>query len=97
MVLRYIGNPDNWGFAAYLASRNGYEDSILPHGSFTGTPEAADLLRDDLAARQGLDGVSAPEGLPLGRAVSLCVGVGVPGAVEDACDPSGRSLDDHVA
>lgn len=39
--LRYLKSPDEWGFAAYLASRDGYEDSILPHGSFTGTPEAA--------------------------------------------------------
>jgi hypothetical protein len=39
--LRYLGSVDNWGFAVYLASKNGYEDSILPHGSFTGTPEAA--------------------------------------------------------
>jgi hypothetical protein len=39
--LRYLRSPDEWGFAAYLASRDGYEDSILPHGSFTGTPEAA--------------------------------------------------------
>jgi hypothetical protein len=39
--LRYIGSPDEWGFAIYLASKDGYEDSILPTGSFTGTPEEA--------------------------------------------------------
>jgi hypothetical protein len=39
--LRYLGSADNWGFAIYLASKDGYQDSILPHGSFTGTPEAA--------------------------------------------------------
>ena len=39
--LRYIGTPDEWGFACYLASKDGYEDSILPNGSFTGTPEDA--------------------------------------------------------
>jgi hypothetical protein len=39
--LRYIGSPDNWGFACYLASKDGYEESILPSGSFTGTPEEA--------------------------------------------------------
>ncbi|MGH8996933.1 MAG: hypothetical protein ACRDYB_13040 [Acidimicrobiales bacterium] len=39
--LRYLRSPDQWGFAAYLASRDGYEDSILPHGGFTGPPEAA--------------------------------------------------------
>ncbi len=39
--LRYLGTPDEWGFAAYLASRDSYEDSLLPTGSFTGTPEEA--------------------------------------------------------
>jgi hypothetical protein len=39
--LRYLGSPDTWGFAVYLASKGGYEDSILPRGSFTGAPEGA--------------------------------------------------------
>ena len=39
--LHYHGSPDNWGFACYLASKDGYEESILPTGSFTGTPEDA--------------------------------------------------------
>lgn len=39
--LRYLRSTDQWGFAIYLASRDGYEDSILPTGSFTGTPEQA--------------------------------------------------------
>ena len=39
--LRYNGSPDHWGFACYLASKDGYEESILPTGSFTGTPEEA--------------------------------------------------------
>ena len=39
--LRYLGSPDNWSFAIYLASKDGYEDSILPRGSFTGAPEEA--------------------------------------------------------
>lgn len=39
--LRYLGAPHEWGFAIYLASKNGYEDSILPRGSFTGAPEEA--------------------------------------------------------
>jgi hypothetical protein len=39
--LRYIGSPDNWGFAIYLASRDGYQDSILPKGGLTGTPAEA--------------------------------------------------------
>jgi hypothetical protein len=39
--LRYNRSPDNWGFACYLASKNSYEESILPTGRFTGTPEEA--------------------------------------------------------
>ncbi|MGH8923932.1 MAG: hypothetical protein ACRDWA_04710 [Acidimicrobiia bacterium] len=39
--LRYLGSPHQWGFAIYLASKDGYEDSMLPHGSFTGTPQQA--------------------------------------------------------
>ena len=39
--LRYLGSPHEWGFAIYLASKDGYEDSILPRGSFTGAPEEA--------------------------------------------------------
>jgi len=39
--LRYLGSPHQWGFAIYLASKDGYEDSILPRGSFTGAPEEA--------------------------------------------------------
>jgi len=53
--LRYLGSPHDWGFAVYLASKDGYEDSILPAGSFTGTPaEALDcacgLYMNDLTA-----------------------------------------------
>jgi hypothetical protein len=39
--LRYHGSATTWGFAAYLASRDGYEDSILPNGHPAGTPEQA--------------------------------------------------------
>lgn len=39
--LRYIGSPHEWGFAIYLASKDGYKDSILPRGTFTGAPEEA--------------------------------------------------------
>ena len=39
--LRYVGSPHEWGFAIYLASKDGYEESILPPGSFTGAPEEA--------------------------------------------------------
>ena len=39
--LRYLGSPGEWGFAIYLASKDRYEDAILPTASFTGTPEEA--------------------------------------------------------
>lgn len=39
--LRYTGSAEEWGFAPYLASKNGYETSVLPDGSFTGPPEHA--------------------------------------------------------
>jgi hypothetical protein len=39
--LRYTGTIDRWGFAIHLASRDGYEDSILPSGLPAGTPEEA--------------------------------------------------------
>lgn len=38
--LRYLGS-EQWFFGMYLASKDGYEDSILPNGSFTCTPEEA--------------------------------------------------------
>src|SRR6266851_5222774 len=39
--LRYGGSANRWGFAVYLASRDGYEDSALPSGAFSGSPEEA--------------------------------------------------------
>jgi hypothetical protein len=39
--LRYLRSASAWGFAIYLASRDGYEESFLPTGSVTGTPEEA--------------------------------------------------------
>ena len=39
--LRYRGYANQWGFAIYLASKDGYEDSFLPNGSPVGTAEEA--------------------------------------------------------
>jgi hypothetical protein len=39
--LRYGGSANTWGFAVYLASHDGYEDSMLPSGMFAGAPEEA--------------------------------------------------------
>ncbi|MCX4633026.1 hypothetical protein ACIA98_44010 [Streptomyces sp. NPDC051366] len=41
MRLRYGGSASIWGFALYLASTDKYEDTILPTGSFAGSPEDA--------------------------------------------------------
>lgn len=39
--LTYLKNAELWGFAIYLASRDRYENSLLPNGWPTGTPEMA--------------------------------------------------------
>jgi hypothetical protein len=39
--LRYAGSASLWGFAIYLASRDGYADSLLPSGLHAGAPEEA--------------------------------------------------------
>lgn len=39
--LRYSGSATIWGFAIYLASRDRYEDSVLPSGYPAGTPAEA--------------------------------------------------------
>jgi hypothetical protein len=39
--LRYTGYANQWGFAIYLASKDGYQDSILPSGHPAGTAEEA--------------------------------------------------------
>ena len=41
MRLRYGGSAARWGFAMYLASKDGYQDTALPTGHFAGTPEDA--------------------------------------------------------
>lgn len=41
MRLRYGGSASMWGFAVYLASKDGYQDSALPSGHTAGTPEDA--------------------------------------------------------
>jgi hypothetical protein len=39
--LRYTESAAIWGFAVYLATQDGYEDSVLPSGYPAGTPEEA--------------------------------------------------------
>lgn len=39
--LRYLGSDTDWGFALYRASTDDYDDTLLPDGSPTGTPEQA--------------------------------------------------------
>ncbi len=39
--LRWTNNRDRWGFAIWLASKDGYEESVLPSGARVGTVEEA--------------------------------------------------------
>jgi hypothetical protein len=39
--LRHLDSASMWGFAIYLASRNGYQNSVLPSGRPLGTPQQA--------------------------------------------------------
>lgn len=39
--LRYARSASTWGFAIYLASKDGYEESFLPSGMHAGSPEEA--------------------------------------------------------
>ena len=39
--LRYAGSATLWGVAIYLASKDGYQDSLLPSGRHSGTPQEA--------------------------------------------------------
>ena len=39
--LRYGGSASEWGFAIYTWSGERYEESILPSGAWTGTPQEA--------------------------------------------------------
>ena len=53
--LRYNGSASLWGFAIYLASRDGYDDAVLPSGLPIGKPEealdcACGLYLDDATA-----------------------------------------------
>jgi hypothetical protein len=41
MRLRYLGSARAWGFAIYLARSGKYQDSVLPSGNPTDTPEEA--------------------------------------------------------
>lgn len=39
--IEYLGDPDEWGFAIYQASSDGYRDSVLLNGQPTGSPNEA--------------------------------------------------------
>ncbi len=39
--LRYTGSANSWGFAIYRYSHNDYQDSVLPTGLPTGSPQDA--------------------------------------------------------
>jgi hypothetical protein len=55
--LRYGGSASRWGFALYRASHDDYEDTFLPGGDTSGSPEqaldcACGLYLNDLTAWQ---------------------------------------------
>jgi hypothetical protein len=37
--LGYLGADDDWAFALYDPATDTYQDTVLPNGSFTGTPK----------------------------------------------------------
>ena len=39
--LGYLGADDDWAFALYDPATDTYQDTILPNGAFTGTPQEA--------------------------------------------------------
>jgi hypothetical protein len=39
--LRYAASASTWGFAIYRASHDDYENSVLPNGQLSGSPEDA--------------------------------------------------------
>jgi hypothetical protein len=49
--LRYVDSASVWGFAIYLASRDGYQDSVLPSGRPVGTPQGPGLRLRPLPQR----------------------------------------------
>jgi hypothetical protein len=77
--LRYAGSASLWGFAIHLASRNGYQDSVLPSGMGAGTPQrgAGLCLRavpgrpDRLAATQPTSQFVTSHELPHGSTKSV--------------------------
>jgi putative transposase len=63
--LRWTGRPEAWAFAVWLASKEGYEKSVLPSGSFVGTVEetmncACGLYLGDISAWESSVQRSAP-------------------------------------
>ena len=39
--IEYLGDPQQWGFALYQASTENYQETVLPSGQWTGTPNEA--------------------------------------------------------
>jgi hypothetical protein len=39
--LEYLGDPQQWGFALYQPSTENYQETVLPSGLRTGTPNEA--------------------------------------------------------
>ena len=58
--LGYLGTDDDWAFALYDPATDTYQDTVLPDGAFTGTPQ--DAL--DCACRIHLADISNPPTQP---------------------------------
>ena len=94
--LRYGGSASSWGFAIYLASRDGYQDSILPNGHTAGSPEEALdcacglYLNDPTAWRRSNTGELT--GRTTSRSVATSPGTHVPprGQISAAVDTGER-------
>lgn len=56
--LHFTGLPDTWGLALYLPDEDRYQDSLLPDGSSSGSPE--DALDYACAFQFTVPGVPAP-------------------------------------
>ena len=59
--LGYLGDPEDWAFAIHDPSTDSYQDSALPDGAFSGTPQ--DIL--DCACRLHLADIPHPPTQPL--------------------------------
>lgn len=61
--LRFTGALHTWGFGIYLASRDGYQDNLLPNGLPAGSPEEALDCAGNLYLNALAPAIRVPAGL----------------------------------